>query len=156
MKSLSKIETELSAWNNGKGINISEWICSVGRYDFFIGYSSLIWPKFSEYKNRIYISDFFNEDQLNEMLNSGTTPRDAQIFMNSLDLSQIFQYEKENVGDDVILYLAQTLTESWTAKLKLDYSTRDIKVVTDNNLDEDGVGELLISIVENQSAEITK
>lgn len=151
VKSLNQIETELSAWNDGKGISLSEWICSIGRYDHFIGYSSLIWPKFREYKNRIYISDFFDEDRLNEMLNSGTTPRDAQIFMNILDLSQIFQYEKENVRDDVILYLAQILTESWTAKLKLDYPTKDIEVVTDNNLDEESNRELFISVVENQS-----
>ena len=145
MKTPNEINNKLSQWNNGEGINPSDWICCIGRYDHFIGYTQLIWPEFIEHEGRVYIKDFFNEEKLLQNIDNGASITQAQILLNCLDLSLLFDSAQEDVEDDTLLYLAKTLQESWLAKLNLNFPNKKHNVILDNNLNEEGVGEILLS-----------
>jgi len=38
---------ELSAWNNGKGIDLESWTGCSGNFKLAVGYSTIFWPKFN-------------------------------------------------------------------------------------------------------------
>ena len=148
MKVPRSIANQLSQWNGGAGISAADWICSVGRYDHFIGFSRLLWPEFVEHQGRVYLSDFFDRDRLGQALAAGASPDVAQAMQNALDLSQLFSSAGEAVQADQLLYLAATLEQSWSAKLQHDFPDRSARVAVQNSLAEPGIGELLVTICE--------
>ena len=113
-----------------------------------MGFSRLLWPDFVEHQGRIYLSDFFDQDRLTQVLASGATADGAQAMHNVLDLSQLFSAAGEVVETDQLLYLASTLEQSWLAKLQRDFPGRSFKVLVQDSLAEPGIGELLVSLCE--------
>lgn len=148
MKAPRSLTDKLSQWNDGSGISVADWICCVGRYDHFVGFSHVLWPELLEHQGRIYLSDFFSHARLVEMLASGVSPRVAQTFMNALDLSTLFSEAAETIEDDQLLYLAATLEQTWAAKVARDYPGRVVEIIVDNALEEPGIGELLLTLRE--------
>lgn len=148
MKPPASIVANLSEWNDGKGISLSNWVTLIGNFDNFIAYSRLVWPEFIEYKNRIYIADFFNEHELEKNIQNGTTEYQAQLFQNCLDVATIFPEDEENWEEEKVLYLANTLKSSWEASLKTNFPNRVFNVFIDNCLHEENVGDLLVTFAE--------
>ena len=148
MKPPRSLTSQLAQWNGGAGISAADWICCVGRYDHFVGFSRVLWPEFLEHQDRIYLSDFFSQDRLAQMLADGATASAAQAMVNALDLSQLFSAAGEPVETDQILYLAGTLKQAWSAKLQQDFPGRTIRVTMHDSLAEPGVGELLVTLCE--------
>jgi hypothetical protein len=139
---------ELARWNDGRGISISDWICCVGRYDHFVAFARLLWPEFVEYDGRLYISDFFLEERLRRSLAAGATNSAAQAMINALDITTLFSSAGVEPEQDELLYLADMLRQTWTAKLQRDFPDRDASVTVLNSLNEPGVGDLLVTISE--------
>lgn len=148
MKAPRSLTDNLSQWNDGSGISVADWICCVGRYDHFVGFSRLLWPELLEHQGRIYVSDFFSHARLAEMLASGASPSVAQTFINALDLSTLFSEAAEAIEDDQLLYLAATLEQTWAAKVARDYPGRVVEIIVENALEEPGIGELLVTLRE--------
>ena len=151
MKAPSRIINSLSQWNKGAGISVSDWITSIGNYDHFVVYSRLIWPEFIEFQNRIYIADFFKEEQLERNIENCKSAYEAQCFQNCIDVADIFNSDQENYDEETVLYLAYTLKATWDAGLKLKYPDREFNVFIDNCLDEENVGDLLVSFGEKNA-----
>jgi hypothetical protein len=49
---------ELSAWNNGKGIDLESWTGCSGNFKLAVGYSTIFWPKFNLDEDYIFEKDF--------------------------------------------------------------------------------------------------
>lgn len=148
MRVPESLTTELARWNHGKGVSPSTWISLVGRFHDFVGFSRLIWPEFVELHGRVYLADFFDAARLESMQAASQTQRDAQAFMNALDLSGFFRESQPEISDDDIRSMAALLKETWSAKLSLNFPNRTVRVVVEDNLDEVGVGEMLLSVID--------
>ncbi|EMC0407470.1 hypothetical protein KW494_19425 [Vibrio fluvialis] len=148
MKAPANLVNSLAAWNSGAGISLSDWILCVGNYDHFIAYSRLVWPEFIEYGNRIYIADLFNQENIARNIENGANEYQAQCFQNAIDLSTIFSTAQESYDEEKLLYLANVLKSSWSASLALNYPEREFSVFIDNCLDEENVGDLMVSFGE--------
>ena len=44
---------ELSAWNDGKGIDLESWVSSSGNFRLAVGYSTVFWPRFMLFEKRL-------------------------------------------------------------------------------------------------------
>lgn len=148
MKPPASIVSNLSEWNGGKGISLSKWVALIGAFDHFIAYSRLIWPEFIEFKSRVYIADFFDEDELERNIKNGATECQSQLFQNCLDVATIFPTDEDNWEEEKVLYLANTIKCSWEAALKANFPNKSFNVLIDNRLHEEGVGDLLVSFAE--------
>lgn len=142
------LAAELATWNNGRGINPLDWIINTGSSKQFTAYARLIFPEFVEVQGRLYLADLFTQERLKELQNQ-SDDRDAQVFMNAIDLATMFCDANEQ-SDDEIRELGRFLKKTWTASAAASFPQRQIHIVLDDNLDEEGVGELLISLLDEK------
>lgn len=150
MKIPQSLSSELARWNNGQGVSPLVWISMKGSFHDFVGHARLIWPDFLERDNRIYLADFFEAERLENMLANGASARDAQAFMNALCVENFFEGPEESRPDDEIRSMAEFLKETWEAKLSSDYPGRPVHVLIEDNLNEEGVHELLLTLVDEK------
>ena len=54
---------EITRWNNGHGVSISDWIQMMGDYARAVGYSVVFWPSFIEKDGCVFRADVTNESQ---------------------------------------------------------------------------------------------
>ncbi|PYV06946.1 MAG: hypothetical protein DMG26_01905, partial [Acidobacteria bacterium] len=54
---------ELSAWNNGKGIDLESWISCSGNFRLAVGYATVFWPRFVLFEDYI-LGEGFHVDSL--------------------------------------------------------------------------------------------
>jgi hypothetical protein len=145
------LAAHLAQWNAGKGIAPAVWITLTGHFYEFVGFSRLIWPEFVELDGRVFLADFLDVPRLHSMLSGGTSQRDAQAFMNALDVSGIFGESQADMSNGDVRTIAALLQETWSAKLALNFPGRSVRVLIDDNLGEPGVGELLLSVADDEA-----
>jgi len=146
MQTSKVFAAELATWNSGRGISSLDWIINTGSFTQFTAYARLIFPEFVEVQDRLYLADLFTQERLDE-LRKGSDDRNAQVFMNVIDLSTMFCDADEQSGDE-IRELGRFLEKTWTASAAASFPHRRIHIILDDNLEEEGVGELLISLVD--------
>lgn len=64
------MKAELSAWNNGNGIDLESWISCEGKFSLAVGYASTFWPAFTLFEGYI-LQDGFSEENLRSFEQSG-------------------------------------------------------------------------------------
>ena len=52
------MKAELSAWNNGLGIDLESWVGCEGNFSLAVGYATLFWPEFVEFDGYILSAGF--------------------------------------------------------------------------------------------------
>ena len=72
MKIPESMRDELSAWNNGAGIDLPSWVGCQGNFSLAVGYATIFWPEFVEFEGYILRQGFserslrgFNRDTVN-------------------------------------------------------------------------------------------
>ena len=145
------IKKELDKWNHGEGISPVEWINCMGRYDYFFGFSRLIWPELVKLEGKIYLADIADKERIRKNNAEGIDQSRNQVFINAFCLTDLFDHAEEDIEEDLLLYLAEMLRQSWTAKIAQDFPESTARVIVDNCLDEPGIGEIIISITEDKT-----
>src|SRR5579862_6828123 len=100
MKAPESMKAELSAWNNGAGIDLETWVANEGRFSLAVGYTSIFWPEFVEFDGYI-LRKGFSEDSLRRFerqQNGNRLPVDAT--MNHLHIADIQHYNCEDASKD--------------------------------------------------------
>lgn len=146
MQTSKVLAAELATWNNGRGISPLDWIINTGSFAQFTAYARLIFPEFVEVQGRLYLADLFTQERLGE-LRKGSDDRNAQTFMNVIDLATMF-CDADEQSDDEVRELGRFLKKTWTASAAASFPHRQIQIILYDNLEEEGVGELLISLVD--------
>ena len=57
------MKAELSAWNNGAGIDLGAWIGCEGSFSLAVGYAAVFWPEFVEFEDYV-LGRGFSEESL--------------------------------------------------------------------------------------------
>jgi hypothetical protein len=121
MQTSKVFAAELATWNSGRGISSLEWIINTGSFTQFTAYARLIFPEFVEVQDRLYLADLFTQERLDE-LRKGSDDRNAQVFMNVIDLSTMF-CDADRQSDDEIRELGRFLKKHGQPALLLPFLT---------------------------------
>ena len=97
--------SELSAWNNGKGIDLESWIGCSGDFKLAVGYSTIFWPKFVLFEDYI-LREGFSLESLRDF-EKGRAGNKASVegVMNHLHIADIHCNDRENVSEDKMAFL---------------------------------------------------
>jgi hypothetical protein len=126
---------DIDQWNNGRGIDLEDWIQCVGSYPDAIGYSSIFWPRIVEHNGYVLICPF-NESVLADFEKSANGNRAAiEATMNHRHMELLFQSENCNWSEERITYLGETLAEIYRAKLAQQFPDKRFTVEYDRNDD---------------------
>ncbi|MDJ1014987.1 MAG: hypothetical protein QNJ35_00635 [Paracoccaceae bacterium] len=124
-----ELAEELGRWNEGKGITIQEWTDAEGNFDLFFGYSTILWPRF-ELVNDCILTEGWTEKKLNALI-SGSYLADSRTIereLNQRNILYFHQMQTERATIEHMLHLGETLKETYTAKLNLDFPDRPCTV----------------------------
>jgi len=114
---LDSMKDELSAWNDGQGIDLNSWIGCTGNFSLAVGYTSVFWPSFTEYSGYILNSNADLESVRSWEASEGITPLGVEKAMNHLHIADIQHLACEDIAKDKIIFLGNTLREIYQAKL---------------------------------------
>lgn len=82
--------------------------------DFILWFSKLFWPDFKTVDGVIFVSELFNAERYQELLNNGNSATQAQFWMNLLEITGLF----DDLSTDQAMDIAEVLAESWNSKLE--------------------------------------
>ena len=123
------MKAKLSAWNNGKGIDLESWISCSGSCHLAVGYAEYFWPEFElvdDYIVRAGVSSSVIREW--ERNNSSGDRRAVEATMNHMHLIDINYHEHNNRSEDILLRLGSVLSEIYEAKLKWQFPDRPCTV----------------------------
>ena len=128
MDTPESMKAELSAWNNGAGIDLESWIGCEGNFSLAVGYTSVFWPEFVEFEGYILRNEF-SEDALREFAaQEGSSRKSVEWLMNHLHIADIQHYGCKDIAKDKIILLGNVLKEIYEAKLKWQFPDRPCMV----------------------------
>ncbi len=82
--------------------------------DFLIWYAKLVCPDIMKIDGMVFISDLYDEKKYKSLISEGETKEHAQVWMNLLEITGLFDY----ISDAQVLLLAEKIAEGWTAKIR--------------------------------------
>jgi hypothetical protein len=116
--------SELSAWNNGGGIDLESWIECSGNIKLAIGYSTIFWPKFVLFEDYILREGFNLESLRGFEKDKSDNKAYVEWVMNHLHILDIHCGDRENVSEDEVVFLGNILKEIYEVKLRLQFPDR--------------------------------
>jgi hypothetical protein len=120
----SSMVSELSAWNDGGGIDLESWVECIGDFKLAVGYSTLFWPKFVLFEDYI-LREGFNLESLRGFEKGRSDDQDPiEWVMNHLHIADIHCNDHENASEDKIVFLGNTLKEIYETKLRSQFPDR--------------------------------
>jgi len=151
MDTPESMKSELSAWNNGKGISLEDWIGCIGNSKLAVGYLTIFWPKFLKFEDYI-LREGFSENSLRGFEKQCNGDRRAiEAVMNHLHISDI-HYGCEDFTLDKILILGSVLKEIYEVKLKQEFPDRSFEVSFLQPEDPENIDDFEISFWQTNSS----
>ncbi len=115
------MKKELSAWNNGKGIDLESWISCTGNYSLAVGYTTIFCPKFIEFEDYIFRANEIDNQMLKSIRDfenqKGSTPKSVEWVINHLHIADIHHNGCEDLTADKVILLGESLKEIYAANL---------------------------------------
>jgi hypothetical protein len=124
IKPPASLVSELSTWNEGKGIGLESWIECVGDFKLAVGYSTLFWPKFVLFEDYILREGFSLESLRGFEKGRSDNQSPIEWVMNHLHIAHIHYNDRENISEDKIVFLGNTLKEIYEMKLRSQFPDR--------------------------------
>jgi len=113
--------SELSAWNNGKGIDLESWVGCSGNFRLAVGYSTVFWPRFVLFEDYI-LREGFSVDTLRGFERQCKADKhNVELIMNHLHIADIQYYGCEGMTEERVVYLGRILREIYEAKLRWQF-----------------------------------
>ena len=119
MKIPDSMKAELSAWNNGEGIDLESWVGCQGNFKLAVGYASIFWPNFVEFEDYIFIEGFSENSVRTFESEEGSNPKTIEWVTNHLHISDIQYFGCEDISKDKLILLGNILKEIYETKLKV-------------------------------------
>lgn len=137
MTDFAKLIPELPKWNQGKGIEVSEWIYCMGRFDHAVAYADLFWPAFTIHDGCVMFASFDIDCYNTWMKHTSDDRRAVEAVMNHRHIVDLFSEEESVVGRELVMHLGRTIQDMWSCKLKRDFPDRQITVSFPSDYYED-------------------
>jgi len=118
---LDSMKSELSAWNDGDGIDLQGWISGMGNFKLAVGYTTVFWPEFQELNGYILRSDVTLDSVKHWESVPDRTKKQVECALNHFHIADIQQAFCEDISKDKVIYLGSTLVEIYQAKLSWSF-----------------------------------
>ena len=115
------MKAALSAWNNGKGIDLESWVGCEGNFSLAVGYATVFWPEFVEFEDYILRENFSETSLRGFESQEGNTKKYTEWVMNHLHIADIQHYGCKDISKDKIVLLGNLLKEIYEIKLKTQF-----------------------------------
>jgi hypothetical protein len=123
----STLIPELTAWNNGKGIDVDAWIQCMANHKVLVGCAGILWPNFVEHDGCILLGDSVDEANYQAFLKQANGDRrTVEATVNHLHVLHLFATELPS--KELVLYVGKLMKEIWQVKLSRDFPDRRITV----------------------------
>lgn len=110
-------------------------------FDFLLQYAQLLYPTLRLVYGRIFIDSQFNTDRYQELCQTTGSLKDAQYWMNLLEITGIFG----DLQTEQATYLGEMIACSWNTKISAELDSRCTyaQCITDKE-----TGEVFLTIVQ--------
>jgi hypothetical protein len=125
----------LDGWNNGRGVDLEDWIQCEGSYPDAIGYSSIFWPRFVEQCGYVLLCPFDSSALAGFERQSDGDRASVEAVMNHRHMELLFQKDGSERSEARMKYLGETMAEIYRAKLAHDFPARSFTVEYDYESD---------------------
>lgn len=107
--------------------------------DFLVWFARLFWPEFKLIDGLVFVETLFNADRYREFVGCGKTAKDAQYWMNLLEITGIF----DELTHAQARELADVVAATWNSKMlaSLGVVKTPARVVDDGD-----TGEVFVTI----------
>ena len=122
----TKLVPEITKWNNGQGVSISDWIQMMGDYAHAVGYSLVFWPSFIEKDGCVFREDVANYNQCSKACSGNRQAIESTV--NHIHLCDLHCNDTEGNTPERMQYLASILKEIYTCKLERDFPHKTFTV----------------------------
>ncbi len=141
------MKSELTAWNNGQGIDLKGWVGCAGNFSLAVGYASKFWPEFVEIDGYILTKPASeNMDCLRTWeCQEGATRKATEKILNHFHIADFQYYGCPDISKDKLKLLGQILKEIYEAKLCLQFPESPCIVEFHEPEDEDNLQEYQLS-----------
>ncbi len=126
--SFSELIPELARWNEGRGIDVRDWICCVGSFEHLIGYFELLWPIFVEHEGCVFREGFSEESFEGFMNQTAGDKKSVEVVMNHIHIVDSFGDLDLDPTREQVLHIGRKLKDIWSCKLDRDFPDRDFVV----------------------------
>ncbi|WP_189398049.1 hypothetical protein [Arenicella chitinivorans] len=122
MKIPPSMESELSKWNNGAGIDLEAWLSCMGNFSLATAYVSVFNPQFVAFENYIFQTSEPLDEQAIENIRGfeaqeGATPKSVEWVINHLHIVDIHHRGCDDISSDKLIEIGNALKEIYEAKL---------------------------------------
>lgn len=124
----TKLIPELSAWNNGNGIDLLSWVGCIGRYDHAIGYAALFWPDFAIHDGCIFLKHPDLKIYQDWMTQTKQDRTAVESVMNHRHIVDILANSEFQPTREVVLHIGRLLKDMWSCKLAREFPEKRITV----------------------------
>ena len=107
--------------------------------DFIVYFAKLFWPDFKMVDGQIFISDLFDSERYQSLLNNGRNPNEAQFWMNLLEITGLF----DEISIDEAIQIAEAIAVNWNSKLDTEFSNESLPARV---IHDDETGEVFVTI----------
>ena len=113
---------------NGQDFSLLDYIGSAFTAETAIAFTALFLPEFVEHEGGIFFKDVFTPEgfaQWHERL--GGDIRQSEKVMSHRHITDLFPEGLDSVGMENLMHLAESLKQSWEARLKMLYPSREFE-----------------------------
>ncbi len=128
MKAPDSMKAELSAWNNGAGIELESWVNCQGNFSLAVGYATVFWPEFVEFEGYILRKGFSETSLRGFEHQQGNNRKGVEWLMNHLHIADVQYYGCKDASKDKFLLLGNVLKEIYQAKLQWQFPNNPCSV----------------------------
>jgi len=118
------MKEELSAWNDGDGIDVESWISCEGNFKLAVGYSTVFWPRFQEINGYIVRDGVTVEAIESWERQPSITRKQVECVLNHFHIADIQYAYCEDLSKDKVIYLGNKLREIYQAKLAWEFPSK--------------------------------
>ena len=96
--------------------------------DFFVALMELMWPKFVEIDNHIFLKLAFNAARYEQLRTTMNYPSEVEYWMNFTVLDGLFESSKEGFYHDHAEYVLTAIPEMWESRLHMVFPEKKFTV----------------------------
>jgi hypothetical protein len=119
---------ELRDWNNGRGIDVQDWIGAVGDFQKAVGYSAIFWPEFAEIDGFVVRAGVTREQVQGWLRSCGGKRPGFEALINHFHLVDLQYTGCPDASPERVAYLGRVLKEIYECKLRRDFPGRTFRV----------------------------
>ncbi|MNF86597.1 hypothetical protein D3C84_690380 [compost metagenome] len=128
MEPPESMQTELSKWNNGSGIDLESWVGCSGNFSLAVGYITVFWPEFVELEGYIVRAGTLESSIRSFEAREQIQRKTVELVINHLHIADIQYYGCDDISKDKLVILGNTLKEIYESKLKWQFPSKPCTV----------------------------